>query len=155
MPELPFERMLQERQADRLPSVAAAVVRKGRLEWSGAVGYASYDGDVEAAPQMQYRIGSITKTFTATAVMQLRAEGKLDLDDRLEQYLDGFPAGSPTIRRLLSHLSGLQREAGEMYVTGESPTEQELVAHLKLVLPAGAQHHYSNLAFAVLGQIVV
>src|SRR5690242_15696487 len=89
MPELPFQRMLQERQADRLPSVAAAVVRKGELEWSGAVGYANYDGDVEATPKLQYRIGSITKTFTATAIMQLRDAGALDLDDRLEQHLDG------------------------------------------------------------------
>jgi CubicO group peptidase (beta-lactamase class C family) len=150
----PLDRLLAEKQADRLPSVAAAVVRDGRIAWTGAVGSASYEPLKRATPDTQYRIGSITKTFTATAIMQLRAEGKLDLDDRLDQHLDGVAAGGPTIRRLLSHLSGLQREAGEMWVTGESPTEDELVRHLELVLPAGEQHHYSNLAFALLGQVV-
>ena len=149
-----LDRMLAERQADRLPSVAAAVVRDGQIVWSSAVGAADYELQSEAAPDTQYRIGSITKTFTATAIMQLRAEGKLDLDDRLEQYLDGVASGSPTIRRLLCHLSGLQREVGEMFVTGSSPTEDELAAHLELVLEPGAQHHYSNLAFALLGQVV-
>ena len=151
----PLDRMLAERQAERLPSVAAAVVRDGRLTWSGAVGSADYDPETPATPDTQYRIGSITKTFTATAIMQLRAEGKLDLDDRLEQHLAGVAAGSPTIRRLLCHLSGLQREVGEMFVSGHSPTEDELVSRsLELVLPPGAQHHYSNLAFALLGQVV-
>jgi CubicO group peptidase (beta-lactamase class C family) len=146
--------MLAERQAEGLPSLAAAVVRDGRLTWSGAVGAADFDPETPATPDTQYRIGSITKTFTATAIMQLRAEGKLDLDDRLEQHLPEAAAGSPTIRRLLCHLSGLQREVGEMFVSGHSPTEEELVAQLELVLPPGAQHHYSNLAFALLGQVV-
>ena len=94
-----LDRLLQERQADRLPSVAAAVVRKGELAWSNAVGSANYDEEREATPGTQYRIGSITKTFTATAIMQLRDHGALDLDDRLGQHLDGLADGSPTIRR--------------------------------------------------------
>src|SRR5262249_24978908 len=106
----PLDRMVAERQADRLPSAAAAVVRDGRIAWSGAVGTADYASRAPATPDTQYRIGSITKTFTATAIMQLRAQGRLALDDRLDQHLDGVPSGSPTIRRLLCHLSGLQRE---------------------------------------------
>ena len=152
-----LDRLLAERQADRLPSVAAAVGRKGELLWSAAVGSASYDDDRAATPDTQYRIGSITKTFTATAVMQLYAAGELDLDDRLEQHIDGIANGSPTIRRLLAHLSGLQREAGEMFVTGESPTEEQLIdsmSGIEFVSRPGEQHHYSNLAFALLGQVV-
>jgi CubicO group peptidase (beta-lactamase class C family) len=152
-----LDRLLQERQADRLPSVAAAVVHKGEQVWANAVGAASYDEDRDATPDTQYRIGSITKTFTATAIMQLRDAGHLDLDDRLEQHIDGIANGTPTIRRLLSHLSGLQREAGEMFVTGESPTEDELVASMsdvEFVLGPAQAHHYSNLAFALLGQVV-
>ena len=152
-----LDRLLAERQADRLPSVAAAVVRNGEPVWSGAIGSASYEEGRDATPDTQYRIGSITKTFTAVAIMQLRASGALDLDDRLEQHVDGIANGSPTIRRLLSHLSGLQREAGEMFVTGESPTEAELVASMQdveFVHPPGTTHHYSNLAFALLGQVV-
>jgi CubicO group peptidase (beta-lactamase class C family) len=152
-----LDRLLQERQADRLPSVAAAVVHNGEQVWANAVGAADYGEDRDATPDTQYRIGSITKTFTATAIMQLRDAGQLDLDDRLEQHVEEIANGTPTIRRLLSHLSGLQREAGEMFVTGESPTEDELVASMsdvEFVLGPAQAHHYSNLAFALLGQVV-
>jgi CubicO group peptidase (beta-lactamase class C family) len=152
-----LDRLLAERQADRLPSVAAAVVRDGEIVWANAIGAADYDAGRDATPDTQYRIGSITKTFTAVSIMQLRAAGELDLDDRLEQHLDGVANGTPTIRRLLAHLSGLQREAGEMFVTGESPTEEQLVesmATMEFVSKPAEQHHYSNLAFALLGQVV-
>ena len=89
--------------------------------------------------------------------MQLRDEGKLDLDDRLEQHIPGIAKGSPTLRRMLAHLSGLQREAGEMFVTGVSPTIDEIIeamAEYELVLPAARAHHYSNLAYALLGEVV-
>ena len=106
---------------------------------------------------MQYRIGSITKTFTATAIMQLHARGALDLDDRLGQHLEGLPDGTPTLRRLLCHLSGLQREVGDMFITGSTPSEEELLDVVRegaLVLRPAQSHHYSNLAFALLGQVV-
>jgi CubicO group peptidase (beta-lactamase class C family) len=147
-----LDRLLQERQADRLPSVAAAVVSKGETAWTNAVGYASYEGDVKATPDTQYRIGSITKTFTATSIMQLRDAGELDLDDRLELHLPGIENGSPTIRRMLSHLSGLQREVGEMFVEGSTPTEDDL--RVGFALPPARAHHYSNLAFGLLGRVV-
>src|SRR5262249_36331204 len=105
----------------------------------------------------QYRIGSITKTFTATAVMQLRDAGLLDLDDRLDEHLAELPSRSPTIRRLLAHLSGFQREVGEMWVTGEVPTIEQALAGVDtygLVLPEARAHHYSNLAYAFLGELV-
>jgi CubicO group peptidase (beta-lactamase class C family) len=152
-----LDRILRERQADRLPSVAAAVVRKGEIVWSNAVGAADVDEGRDATPDTQYRIGSITKTFTATAVMQLRDAGELDLDDRLEQHVPGVANGSPTLRRMLAHLSGLQREVGDMFVTGISPTEEELVesmASMELVLAPAQSHHYSNLAYGLLGEVV-
>jgi CubicO group peptidase (beta-lactamase class C family) len=147
-----LDRLLRERQADRLPSVAAAVVRKGEVVWANAVGVADYDDDRAATPGTQYRIGSITKTFTATAIMQLRDAGALDLDDRLEQHLADVEDGSPTIRRMLAHISGLQREVGEMFVEGKTPTEEDLKVGFALE-PARA-HHYSNLAFGLLGRVV-
>jgi CubicO group peptidase (beta-lactamase class C family) len=147
-----LDRLVEERQADRLPSVAASVVRKGELVWSNAVGSANYDESRDATPGTQYRIGSITKTFTATAIMQLRDAGALDLDDRLGQHLDGVADGSPTIRRLLAHISGMQREVGEMFVDGTTPTDKDL--DVALALPAQVQHHYSNLAFGLLGRVV-
>jgi CubicO group peptidase (beta-lactamase class C family) len=148
----PLDRLLQERQADRLPSVAAAVVRKGEVVWANAVGSANYDGEQEATPGTQYRIGSITKTFTATAIMQLRDAGALDLDDRLGQHVEGVADGSPTIRRMLAHVSGMQREVGEMFVEGTTPTEEDL--DVALALGPAQAHHYSNLAYGLLGRVV-
>ncbi len=152
-----LDRSLSERQAERLPSIAAAVVRAGETVWSGAVGLADLEGGIPARPETQYRVGSITKTFTAVSIMQLRDQGKLDLDDRLEEHLPGIELGTPTLRRMLSHLSGLQREAGEMFVTGEAPTIEEIVeamARSEQVLPAARAHHYSNLAYGLLGEVV-
>ena len=147
-----LDRLVQEQQADRLPSVSASVVRKGEIVWTKAVGGADYEGGLEATPGTQYRIGSITKTFTATAIMQLRDLGQLDLDDRLGQHLDDIGDGSPTIRRMLAHISGLKREVGEMFVDLTMPTEDDLVVGFALE-PARA-HHYSNLAFGLLGRVV-
>ncbi len=152
-----LDRRLRARQAERLPSVAAAVVRDAEIVWSSAVGTADYATGEGATPETQYRIGSITKTFTAVAVLQLRDAGKLDLDDRLEQHLPGVANGSPTLRRMLAHLSGLQREAGEMFVAGTAPSIEEVIAAMdayELVLPAARAHHYSNLAYALLGEVV-
>jgi len=153
-----LERSLRQAQVDqRLPSVVAAVVRDGEIVWSEAVGLADVEGGVEATPELQYRIGSITKTFTAVSVMQLRDAGKLDLDDRLEEHIPGIAKGSPTLRRMLAHLSGLQREAGEMFVTGVSPTIDEIIEAMgeyEQVVPAAKAHHYSNLAYALLGEVV-
>lgn len=152
-----LERSLRRRQAERLPSLAAAVVRAGELVWQGAVGLADCEADEPASVETQYRVGSITKLFTALVVMSLRDEGALGLDDPLERYLPSSHAGV-TIRRMLAHLSGLQREAGEMFVSGVSPSAQALVAALagyEQVLPAARAHHYSNLAYALLGEVAV
>jgi CubicO group peptidase (beta-lactamase class C family) len=146
-----------EQREKRLPSISAAVLRDGELIWADAVGAADVDTGLEAAPDTQYRIGSITKTFTAVAVMQLRDEGKLDLEDTLDRHVEGA-AHAPTIRRLLSHASGLQRETqDDSWLTLRFAPPDELLetlAQAELVLPAGARFHYSNLAFALLGIVV-
>jgi CubicO group peptidase (beta-lactamase class C family) len=151
-PDGALDRLLAERQADRLPSVAAAVVRDGDIVWSNAIGSASYDEGRAATPDTQYRIGSITKTFTAAAIMQLRDAGELDLDDRLELHVPNLENGTPTIRRMLAHLSGLQREAGATWLTGEAVTEEQL--EVAFALEPGEAFHYSNRAYGLLGRVV-
>lgn len=151
-------RQIRLAQAERhLPSVAAAAVRDGELIWSDAVGLADVDSGVEATPDHQYRIASITKTFTAVAVMQLRDAGKLALDDPLDRHIPGA-ARSPSLRFLLSHASGLQREpSGRIWETLSFPSREELVGGLEeseQVLAPGAYRHYSNLGFALLGEVV-
>jgi CubicO group peptidase (beta-lactamase class C family) len=153
-----LERLVRGAQREkRAPSVAAAVLRDGELIWETAVGAADVDAGLDTTPDTQYRLGSITKTFTAAAIMQLRDAGKLDLEDTLDRHLDGV-AYTPTIRRLLSHVSGLQRETqDDSWLTQRFAEPDELLetlAQAELVLPPGARFHYSNLAFALLGIVV-
>jgi CubicO group peptidase (beta-lactamase class C family) len=155
---LALERVVRKEQAERRwPSVAAAVVRDGERIWETALGLANVDAGAEATPDTQYRIGSITKTFTAVAIMQLRDAAKLDLEDTIDRHLDEA-RHAPSIRRLLSHMSGLQREPpGDVWESLEfGPPEEVLdkLAEAEQVLTPGARFHYSNLAFAVLGLVV-
>ncbi len=153
-------RDLAAKQAEwRAAGVAAVVVRRGREVWHGAAGTTDA-ADIGAlpTPDTQFRMGSITKTFTAVLVMQCRDEGLIGLDDRLETHLPGTRHGDLTIRRMLSHLSGLQREpAGDVWEQLEGPDREALISGLaeaEAVLPPGRRHHYSNLAFALLGEVV-
>jgi CubicO group peptidase (beta-lactamase class C family) len=134
------------------------VCRGGELVWSDAVGLADVEQQKAATPDTQYAVASITKTFTAACVFQLRDEGKLELDEPLSRYLPEAVHGSPTLRRLLAHASGLQREPpGEVWETLEFPGEKELLRRLgeaEQVLAPGAAWHYSNLAYALLGHLV-
>ena len=153
-----LERLVRAEQRDqRLPSITAAVLRDGELVWETAVGAADVREHREATPDTQYRLGSITKTFTAAAIMQLRDEGKLDLEDTLDKHVEGA-AHAPTLRRLLSHTSGLQREThDDAWLHAHFADVPELLETLdraEQVLPPGARFHYSNLAFALLGIVV-
>lgn len=153
-----LSRIAREAQAEkRLTSVSAAAVHDGELVWTDAVGLADAESGEEATADHQYRIASITKTVTAVGVMRLRDEGKLALDDPLDRHLPGAEHDL-TIRGLLSHLSGLQREVpGEVWETLEMPTREELLPRLaeaERVLGPGAYWHYSNLAYALLGEVV-
>ena len=151
-------RVLRVQKKQRLPSVSAAVARNGELLWNEAVGVADEDAGAAATPDTQYRVGSITKTFTAVAIMQLRDAGELGLDDRLGDHVPEAAHPGPTIRRMLSHHSGLQREpAGELWETMQPPTVNDLLGRLveaEQVLEPGRHFHYSNLAFALLGEVV-
>ncbi len=142
----------------RAPSVVAAVVRDGEVVWEGSatsVDGHGPDGDV------QYRIGSITKTFTAVLVMRLRDEGLLDLGDAVEKHLPDaadMGIGHVTVRQLLAHTGGLAAETpGEWWertpgtqrpelgdVLGEEPYRHSV----------GRRYHYSNPGYTVLGSLV-
>ncbi|MCA1711372.1 MAG: beta-lactamase family protein [Actinobacteria bacterium] len=150
-------RLADAQRSWQAPSVVGAVIREGQLAWAGAVGAAEV-GVREAAADVSYRIGSITKTFTAVLVLQLRDAGLLDLDDRLDQHLPGTRHGAMTLRRLLAHISGIQREpVGELWIDLVPPDREQLLAgfeQAEQVLPQRATHHYSNLAYAILGEVV-
>jgi CubicO group peptidase (beta-lactamase class C family) len=140
-----------------MPSVSAVVFRGDEPMWQEALGLADVEARTEAMPDTQYRIGSITKTFTAVCILQLRAAGELSLDDPLTRFLPESAHG-PTIGRMLAHSSGLQREPpGEIWETMRAPSREELLtgtADAEQVLEPGSWWHYSNLAYALLGEVV-
>jgi D-alanyl-D-alanine carboxypeptidase len=151
----------------RLPGAAVGIVHEDKLVWSKGVGFADMKKKRPADPKTLYRIASITKTFTATAVMQLRDEGKLALDDPLVNYLPELAAARSTfapiegltIRRLLSHESGLQSEppdADFSLVLYESEAAANLAraADISLTVPPNTQWKYSNLGYQLLGELV-
>ncbi|CAL9518070.1 hypothetical protein SUDANB145_03758 [Streptomyces sp. enrichment culture] len=139
----------------RAPSLTAAVVRGGRTVWHGA--RTSVDGHAPDA-DVQYRIGSITKTFTAVLVLRLRDEGLLDLGDPLEKHLPGTGAGEATIAGLLAHTGGLAAESPgpwwERTPGSLRPELADVLGEQPLLHPVGRRHHYSNPGYTLLGALV-
>jgi CubicO group peptidase (beta-lactamase class C family) len=135
----------------RAPGLVAGVVRDGGLAWSAG------RGDVpEPHTDLQYRLGSISKTVTAVVVMRLRDEGRLDLDDPLERHLPGTPLGQRTVGQLLSHLAGASAESpGGWWERTPGGSLDELgLGEDDVVLGAARRFHYSNLGFGLLGELV-
>ncbi|MEU3292130.1 serine hydrolase domain-containing protein [Streptomyces longwoodensis] len=139
----------------RTPSLVATVVRDGRAVWHGARTSVDGHGPDE---NVQYRIGSITKAFTAVLVLRLRDEGVLDLNDPLEKHLPGTGVGEATLAQLLSHTGGLAAETPapwwERTPGSLRPGLGDVLGERPLRHPAGRRHHYSNPGYAVLGALV-
>ncbi|MFG2329831.1 serine hydrolase domain-containing protein [Streptomyces sp. NPDC048604] len=139
----------------RAPSLVGAVARDGRTVWSGS--RSCVDGH---APDddTQYRIGSITKVFTAVLVMRLRDEGLLDLADPLEKHLPETGVGEVTVAQLLGHGAGLAAESPapwwERTPGTERPTLGDVLGDKPLLHPSGRGHHYSNPGYTLLGSLV-
>lgn len=139
----------------RAPSFVAAVVREGELIWSGSrtcvEGHAPDDNT-------QYRIGSITKTFTAVLVLRLRDEGLLDLNEPLEKHLSGTGVGDVTIAQLLGHSAGLAAESPapwwERTPGSLRPELADVLGEQPRMHPVGRRHHYSNPGYALLGSLI-
>ena len=147
-----------------LPGVVVGVVSDQELVWSAGFGYADTQAKQPMTPATKFRMASHSKLFTATAIMQLREQGKLRLDDPAAQYLPWFQvkraaADDPpiTVAELLTHSSGLPREAGPHWTTYEFPTQDELrklVAERQAAFAPEVRWKYSNLAYSVAGMVV-
>ena len=140
------------------PSATIALFRGSEVLWAESVGLADVESGREATPDSQYAIASITKTFVARAILVLRDEEQLSLDDPLGTYIPEAAREGVTVRRTLAHLSGVQREPpGDVWESLEMPDREALLQNLdraEQVLEPGRQWHYSNLVYALLGEIV-
>ena len=135
--------------AGRLPSLVLGVVRDGSVVESATV---------NASPGTAYRIGSITKTFTAVLVMALRDAGRLSLDDPVGRFVPGTGYAAATIGDLLGHTAGLQSEpAGPWWERSRGGRFGDRAAANDgsgAVAGAGEWFHYSNLGYGLLGEVV-
>jgi CubicO group peptidase (beta-lactamase class C family) len=152
---------------ERLPGAVAGVVCGNELAWLAGTGFAEVATGKATDPAMLYGIASITKTFTGTAIMQLRDAGRLGLDDPAVAWLPELgsmvspfgPVDGVTIRRMLSHESGLPAEppgtdwAIPAYQGAPEATLRR-AGEISVRFPPHAQHAYSDLAYQWLGEIV-
>ena len=152
-------------ERSRVPGIAYGVVIDGRLAHAGAAGYRDVRAKAPVDADTVFRIASMTKSFTALCIMQLRDEGKLSLDDAAERYVPElaglvYPtADSPriTIRHLLSHAEGFPEDNpwGDRQLAA---TDADMAAMMKRGIPfstsPGTAYEYSNFGFAILGRIV-
>src|SRR5947199_2638381 len=133
------------------PSASVAIVRDGKIVYEHAYGNARLDPPMAATPQMRYSIGSISKQFTASAILMLAEEGKLSLDDKVVRYLPGLTrAKDVTIRQLLSMTSGYQDFWPQDYVMPmmKLPVEPHEIVKQRQQIPLdfepGPTRNYSN-----------
>ena len=144
-----------------VPSASLAVVKDGKLAYLQAYGNAGLDPHTPASPEMRYSIGSISKQFTAAAILMLAEEGKLSLDDPVSKYISGLTRGDEvTIRELLSHTSGYQDYWPQDYVMPlmlKPVTPDEILdrwARIPLDFDPGTKWQYSNTNYVIAGVIV-
>ena len=161
-----LEAWIESKMAYRgLPGMSVGVIYENKVIWARGFGYSNLEKKTPATPATIYRMASVSKTFTATAIMQLRDAGKLNLDDPVAKYLPWFKVKSEfkdapviTIRHLLTHTSGLPRESAFPYWTDNNfPTAEQVKTMLpnqEAVFASETKWKYSNLAMALAGEIV-
>lgn len=156
-----------QKDFDKLPGLTAIVIEDQEVLWSGAVGLANVEKNIKAEASTLCSICSISKLFTSVAIMKLYDEGKLRLDDQVSDLLPAYKleqkyaeSGPITIRTLLTHSSGLPREAAYPYWTGPDfpfPSKEQIDSKLseqETLYPASTYFQYSNLGLTLLGEIV-
>jgi CubicO group peptidase (beta-lactamase class C family) len=148
------------------PGTVAAVVVGNDLVWSRGEGFADLETAEVPDADTPFRIASITKTFTATAIAQLHEAGSLSFDDPIVRFLpelkaarDPFgPIEDLTVRRVLMHRSGLTAEPPLLdWTTRRFPSVEDTLAsadRIEVVIPPGSADKYSNLGFQLLGEVV-
>ena len=149
-----------------LPGLSIAIVFDQEIVWAKGYGYSDLEKKIPATPATVYRIGSVTKLFTSTAILQLRDQGKLRLDDPVSLYLPWFRVRNPfpdapeiTIRQLLTHTSGLGSYWEALFNSRwtEIRTVEALIdlfADDPLLFEPGERFEYSNSGFAVAGLVI-
>lgn len=161
-PEAIVDAMLSEVTQGDSPGAAVLVSRDGKTLFEKAYGYASIEHHVRVTPQTKFRIGSITKQFTAAAILRLQEQGKLSVDDPLSKFLPDYPRGSEVqLRHLLTHTSGIHSytDKPDFLETVSVPIKSS-EDHIRSFqndpydFAPGERWSYSNSGYFLLGYIV-
>ena len=163
--EVSFEeganRHLREVTKGDSPGVAVLVARDGKIVFQGGFGFADLEKKTPVTPETKFRIGSISKQFTAAAILKLAEEKKLAVTDPLSKFFPDFPRGGEvTLHHLLTHTSGIHSYTDKPDFLGKVSGAIEpgkLIESFKNDAPdfaPGAGFHYSNSAYFLLGEIV-
>jgi CubicO group peptidase (beta-lactamase class C family) len=147
-----------EMEKQKIPGISLAVIREGKVILAKGYGLANVEHQVPVRPETIFQSGSMGKQFTATAVMMLMEEGKLNLDDKITKYFQDAPADwdKITIRHLLTHTSGMTDYPSDFDFRRDY-TEDELLKRIKavpLAFQPGEKWSYSNLAYVTLGILI-
>jgi D-alanyl-D-alanine carboxypeptidase len=149
-----------EMKAQSLVGVAVAVAKNGTILYTQGYGYANLDTCLPVQPSMDFQIGSVTKQFTAAAVLQLQNAGKLNIDDPAVTYLPSYAIDPRiTLRMLLTQTSGLQNyldfpEASSWFNGVSEQTVLTQIAQAPLLFTPGTYYAYSNSNYFVLGSVI-
>jgi CubicO group peptidase (beta-lactamase class C family) len=143
------------------PAAVVLVARDGKILYEKGFGYASLESKTPATPQTIFRIGSVTKQFTAAAVLRLQEQGKLRIEDKLSKFIPDYPRGDEvTLYHLLTHTSGIHNYTSkpnldQIMTTGA--TAEEMIRSFQndpYDFDPGEKHQYSNSGYFLLGYIV-
>ena len=158
------DKMLADAYAANGPGAAVIVTENGKTVYAAGRGLADVERKVAITPETHFRLGSITKQFTAAAIMKLVEQGKISLDDPLSKYLPDYPAASAsaTVRQLLNHSGGMMSYTGIPGWMVEAKTSRaystdQLIAEFKDMPPPfkpGAKMDYNNSGYVLLGAIL-
>ncbi len=144
--------------AQHVPAAAIAVVKDGVLIKAEGYGLANVENRVPARPDTVFKIGSLSKQFIATGIMLLVQDGRIAVDDKISKHLDGTPASwdAITLRHLLTHTSGLVREAPGFDIYKRQPDIDVIKTAYQVALASapGEKYAYSNLGYFVLAEVI-
>lgn len=158
-----LDKLLSTEFKPREPGIAVLIARRGNIVYEKAFGSANIELDLPMQPDMVFRIGSITKQFTAVGILQLVEQGKLSLQDSIQQYIKDFPTKgyTITIAHLLTHTSGLKDymsiDHPGPYVDRWDFKPDFLIDHFKqapLDFAPGTKYAYTNSGYLLLAHII-
>jgi CubicO group peptidase (beta-lactamase class C family) len=156
-----FSEYVESRMAqDRIPGLTIGFLKDG-FSWAQGYGFADLENRVPAGPDSAYRLASVSKTFTALAVLQLVEQGKIDLEAEVQAYVPDFPRKEwpVTVRLLLGHLGGISHYRNydlESHIKEPRDTREALAIFqdFELVAEPGTKYHYSSYGFNLLAAVV-